>query len=88
MVRCYHDSFILFLHDIFHEFSGELGHGCRRFIERTKDIVPGTVVRTSTIPEDLEGLPAFGYRNVGPKMMRSSPKIHVGTVSYANEAME
>ena len=58
------------------------------FIHHDQDI-PGTVVRTSTIPEDLGRIEYLlsdktGTLTQNDMIMR---KIHVGTVSYANEAM-
>ncbi|KAJ5825848.1 hypothetical protein N7474_002986 [Penicillium riverlandense] len=60
-----------------------------RFIERDQDI-PGTVVRTSTIPEDLGRIEYLLSDKTGTLTQNEMElkKIHVGTVSYANEAMD
>ncbi|XHF96779.1 hypothetical protein AWENTII_000397 [Aspergillus wentii] len=60
-----------------------------RFIERDQDI-PGTVVRTSTIPEDLGRIEYLLSDKTGTLTQNEMElkKIHVGTVSYANDAME
>ncbi|KAF3405055.1 putative phospholipid-transporting ATPase NEO1 [Talaromyces pinophilus] len=60
-----------------------------RFIERDLDI-PGTVVRTSTIPEDLGRIEYLLSDKTGTLTQNEMElkKIHVGTVSYANEAMD
>ncbi|MCJ1307607.1 putative aminophospholipid-translocase [Agyrium rufum] len=60
-----------------------------RFIERDSDI-PGAVVRTSTIPEDLGRIEYLLSDKTGTLTQNEMElkKIHVGTVSYANEAME
>lgn len=60
-----------------------------RFIQRDQDI-PGTVVRTSTIPEDLGRIEYLLSDKTGTLTQNEMElkKIHVGTVSYANEAMD
>ncbi|MCJ1248349.1 putative aminophospholipid-translocase [Trapelia coarctata] len=59
------------------------------FIERDRDM-PGAVVRTSTIPEDLGRIEYLLSDKTGTLTQNEMDlrKIHVGTVSYANEAME
>lgn len=59
------------------------------FIEHDQDI-PGTVVRTSTIPEDLGRIEYLLSDKTGTLTQNEMElrKIHVGTVSYANDAME
>jgi len=59
------------------------------FIEHDKGI-PGAVVRTSTIPEDLGRIEYLLSDKTGTLTQNEMElkKIHVGTVSYANEAME
>ncbi|KAI9827997.1 MAG: hypothetical protein M1819_006840 [Sarea resinae] len=59
------------------------------FIERDKGI-SGAVVRTSTIPEDLGRVEYLLSDKTGTLTQNEMElkKIHVGTVSYANEAMD
>ncbi|KAI9762833.1 MAG: putative aminophospholipid-translocase [Chaenotheca gracillima] len=59
------------------------------FIERDQDI-KGAIVRTSTIPEDLGRVEYLLSDKTGTLTQNEMEmkKIHVGTVSYANEAME
>ena len=59
------------------------------FIEHDQGI-PGTVVRTSTIPEDLGRIEYLLSDKTGTLTQNEMllRKIHIGTVSYANDAME
>ncbi|KAI0874152.1 phospholipid-translocating P-type ATPase [Hypoxylon argillaceum] len=59
------------------------------FIQRDGDI-RGAVVRTSTIPEDLGRIEYLLSDKTGTLTQNEMEmkKIHVGTVSYANEAMD
>ncbi|KAI9757094.1 MAG: putative aminophospholipid-translocase [Candelina submexicana] len=59
------------------------------FIERDQGM-PGAVVRTSTIPEDLGRVEYLLSDKTGTLTQNEMElkKIHVGTVSYANEAMD
>ncbi|KAI9673108.1 MAG: putative aminophospholipid-translocase [Trizodia sp. TS-e1964] len=60
-----------------------------RFIEKD-DGIRGAVVRTSTIPEDLGRVEYLLSDKTGTLTQNEMElkKIHVGTVSYANEAMD
>ncbi|KAF8542246.1 phospholipid-translocating P-type ATPase [Trichophaea hybrida] len=60
-----------------------------RFIEKDKDI-EGTVVRTSTIPEELGRVEYLLSDKTGTLTQNDMElkKVHVGTVSYTGEAME
>lgn len=60
-----------------------------RFIQKDPGM-PGAVVRTSTIPEDLGRIEYLLSDKTGTLTQNEMEmkKIHVGTVSYANEAMD
>ena len=60
-----------------------------RFIQRDPGM-PGALVRTSTIPEDLGRIEYLLSDKTGTLTQNDMEmkKIHVGTVSYANDAMD
>ncbi|KAJ3496713.1 hypothetical protein NLG97_g2454 [Lecanicillium saksenae] len=66
---------------------GKTAYG--RFIQRDPGI-PGAIVRTSTIPEDLGRIEYLLSDKTGTLTQNDMEmkKIHIGTVSYANEAMD
>jgi phospholipid-translocating ATPase len=59
------------------------------FIQRDQGI-PGAVVRTSTIPEELGRIEYLLSDKTGTLTQNEMEmkKIHIGTVSYANDAMD
>lgn len=59
------------------------------FIQKDAEIA-GAIVRTSTIPEDLGRIEYLLSDKTGTLTQNEMDlkKIHIGTVSYANEAME
>ena len=72
--------------------SRQLGYGQKRLllVHPTRSGIKGAVVRTSTIPEELGRIEYLLSDKTGTLTQNEMEmkKIHIGTVSYANEAMD
>ncbi|KAF3771007.1 hypothetical protein M406DRAFT_97023 [Cryphonectria parasitica EP155] len=68
----------------------DLGKSVYSWLIQRDPGIPGAVVRTSTIPEDLGRIEYLLSDKTGTLTQNEMEmkKIHVGTVSYANEAMD
>ena len=68
----------------------DMGKSVYAWMIHRDDGIPGTVVRTSTIPEDLGRIEYLLTDKTGTLTMNvmELKKVHIGTVSYGGDAME